>query len=152
MPSSRLRPSQSNSISSRVPASGSATQPWTGSHTGSRTAAAEDQTSRAAQGPAPSQARSPPAFHARASAGRGGGSDRRASASPEQPRKRVSAAGGTLQLAGKKLGDICEDSTRKDLKRSSKGGESSSLCSGREFLQGGLKFSRVSEKDQDRIL
>lgn len=42
--------------------------PRTFCDTGSRTAAAEDQASRAAQGPAPSQTRKSPAFHARGSA------------------------------------------------------------------------------------
>lgn len=115
--------------------------PWTVSRTGSWTAAAEDQTSQRYKAPPlPTRraARVPrPTF-------RGGSaeSDRRSCANSEQ-QKRVSAEGTTTQLAGKKLGDRCEEGNRKDLRRSGKG---SSLSSGREFLEGGAKFSRVSKK------
>lgn len=90
--------------------------------TGSRTAAAEDQTSQEAHGHAPFRTRH--------------------STRLQRPRLRGGSAAAGIQLAGEKRGDIYEEGTRNDLRRSSQGG-------GREFLERGVKSS--VEKDQGRI-
>ncbi|KAJ8777677.1 hypothetical protein J1605_014330 [Eschrichtius robustus] len=146
LPSSRLRPSLLNSISSQDSESGSETPSPESPSALSWTAAAEDQTSRASKAPPLPCLESPPMSNAPGSARLRPESYHRSSANPERVQKRVSAKGTTTQLAGGKLGDIGEDRNRKDPKRSSKGGRRYWRCSGREFREGCDKFSRVSRK------
>lgn len=101
--------------------------PWTFFSTG-LTAAAEDQTFRKVQGPAPSQTRKSNCFQRPRLIGSSAGV--KPPASPPNAIRNAVAKGPSTQPGGRKLGDICEERTRKDPKNSKASG-SSSPCFGR---------------------
>lgn len=124
-----------------------APRPWTSFRAGSRTAAAEVQASQSCPRPRPFPGskvlpRPTPKLSGLSSRE----SNQRPNVDPERRRKGVSARGAQPSLLEGNLGTSVRRGIGRTRGEAVKGGRSNSRCFGREFLEGCVKFSRVSRK------